>query len=182
MDKREIELAKQNILKDRRRRLVYINQDRVSGQHITESDMKLYSFLKNSNLIGLLVFLLIFGIFGKSIILGLSLMFAIILVAHLYLRFAFLPKRPTVKLGDADFQKMESRDYLKAIEANKFSHIMILIVLALMVLLRFMDQNAPLTGLEFETGRIAIIFFATLAAIQVPDYLKVRKARKQAKQ
>lgn len=178
MDKREIELAKQNILKDRRRRLLYINTDQTSGQHIPDSDMKIYSTLKNSNLIGLLIFLLIFGIFGQSITLAMLIMVSIIVVANAYLMFVFLPKRSTIKLNQADINKMNSVDFLKAREANTFSQITILFVLSLMILLRLFDVNKPLTGLDLQVARFGTIFLMTYAAVLVPRLFKIRKARK----
>lgn len=177
MDKREIELAKQNILKDRRRRLLYLSPDKKTGHHIPESDMRLFSTLKNSNLIGLLVFLLIFGILGKSIILGLGLMVLIIGIAQAYLKFVFLKNKPVIKLAEQDIQKIQSVDYIKAMEANKLSQIIILVVLALMVILRAIDPVNPLVGLDSDAARLSIVVFMTYAAVLVPGYFRLRKQR-----
>lgn len=177
MDKKEIELAKQNILKDRRRRLLYLSPDKKTGQHIPESDMRLFSILKNSNLIGLLVFLLIFGILSKSIIIGLGLMLLIMGLAQAYLKFVFLTKRPVIKLAEQDLQKIQSLDYVRAIESNRMSQIIILVVLSLMVILRAMDTINPLVGLDLQAARLSIVVFITYAAVLLPGYFRLRKQR-----
>lgn len=181
MDKREIELAKQNILKDRRRRFLYLNKDKTEGYHITENDMRIFTLLKNANLVGLLLFLVTFGILNQSIIIGLALMALVIAGAHFYLTLVFLPKRKVIKLNDVDQQKVQSYDFLKALEAHQMSHVLILIVLAAMVFMRLLDRVKPLTGLDLEVARYSTIFFMTYAAIMVPGYLRIRKQRKAAK-
>lgn len=182
MDKREIELAKQNIFKDRRRRLLYLNKEKTEGHHISDNDMRLFSTLKNGDLIALLIFLVIFGIFGQNLILALGFLVGISLVATLILNLVFLPKRNMIKLNETDLKRLQSHDFLKALEAGELSKIIIFVVLSLMILLRFMDTNKPLTGLEFEVARFSVIFFITYAATKLPGYLRLRKARKQASQ
>ena len=178
MDKREIELAKQNILKDRRRRLLYLNSDRTEGHHIQDTDMRFLSTLKNGDLIGLLIFLVLFGIMGQSLVISLAVLVAVSLTATIILNYVFLSKRPIIKLNAVDIAKTKTTDYLKALESNQFSKIIIMVVLALMILLRFMDPNKPLVGLEFEVARFSILFFMTYAAVLVPTYFRLRKQRK----
>lgn len=181
MDKREIELAKQNILKDRRRRLIYLNKEKNGGKHVLETEMRLFSTLKNGYLIGLLVFLIVFGIAGQSILIALGLMLAIAGGAQLYLSYVFLPKRKDIKLNEVDIDKIHSHDFIKALEANKISQIIILVVLSLMIFLRMMDMSKPLVGLELEVARYSMIFFVTFAAVLLPSYYRYRKARRALK-
>lgn len=181
MDKREIELVKQNILKDRRRRLLYLNPEMTEGKHIMEQDMKFFSTLKNGSLIGLLIFLVLFGILAQSLTLSLGIMLFLMIGSYLYLNFVFLPKRKTIKLAEQDIEKTKSYDFIKALEANRLSQIIIVLVLALMIFMRLLDTKKPLVGFDFQLARFCIIYLFTYAAVLMPKFIRLRKQKKTVK-
>lgn len=178
MDKREIELIKQNIFKDRRRRYLYLSKDYTSGLQINEHELKLYSTLKSAYLIALLLFLALFAIFRQSLVLSTLLSAAIMIGASLYLKLVFLNNRNEIKLSEMDQERAHAPEFLKALESHNLTKVILPIGLGLIVFLRLLEANNPLPKLDYELARFLVLFSITYAMMYVPQYLRSRKLRK----
>ena len=177
MDK-ELDLIKDNILKDRRRRYLYLSKDRKSGLQIMEPELALISILKKMPMWAVLVFIIPFGIFKLSLTMSLLIAGLVLLLGTLYFHLIVLKNRHVVELTQSEFDKLNKPEFIKAQKSNALSELLIPIFLILIVVSRALDVKAPLSPLDLTVAKVSIALFAAYSVYIIPKYLKFSKEYK----
>ncbi|AGN24257.1 hypothetical protein K210_03170 [Erysipelothrix rhusiopathiae SY1027] len=83
------ELFKMNMLKDKRRRLLYIIKGKQEGYHILEREMKVMNIITGRNLWVLLGFVMSYGLLRQSLLVSVIVSIVIFIGFYLYEKFFF---------------------------------------------------------------------------------------------
>lgn len=175
MKDRDIELIKQNVLRDRRRRYLYLSKDLSSGLQIFENELKKIAIAKNTYLWAMMAFIVPFGIFRQAIIPSALLAVFIYIVGQSYLNFVFLKNRTEVKLTETEFNNLNHPDMLKARRNHQFSLILIPLLIMLIIFSMMYDEKTPLVGMDIMIAKLGMAVMFAIAAMCVPKFLKLFK-------
>lgn len=178
---KETDLIKDNIIKDRRRRYLYLSKDRQSGLQVMESELPKFTILKKMSLWAVLVFIIPFGIFKLSLTLSLGLALAVYFAGTLYFNLVVLKNRTSIALTPTELTKLDREDLIKAERSNSLSEVLVPLFVVLIIVSRAIDPKAPLTGADTTIAKLAIAFLTAYAVYLFPTYLKHRKRYKQFK-
>ena len=181
MKDRDIELIKQNISRDRRRRYLYLNKDNTSGLQIFENELKKMAIVKNTYLWAMMAFILPFGIFRQAIIPSALLAIAIFVIGQAYLKFIFLKNRTEVKLTETEFNNLNNPEMLKARRNHQFSLILIPLLMLLIIFSMMYDEKTPLVGFDQTFAKFAMAVMFATSGMGFPKFLELHKLYKKYK-
>lgn len=179
MENKETDLIKDNIIKDRRRRYLYLSKDRTSGVQVMEQELAKFTLLKKMSMWALLIFLIPFGILKQSLSVSLIIGLSVYVAGTLYFHLLVLKDRTEIKLTQTEFDKLNSPELIKAERNNILGEILIPLLVVLILFSRALDLKNPITELEMTITKISIAALIGLAAYQVPSYMKFRKRYKE---
>lgn len=179
MENRETDLIKDNIIKDRRRRYLYLSKDRTSGVQVMEQELGKFTLLKKMSMWALLIFLIPFGILKQSLSVSLIIGLSVYVAGTLYFHLLVLKDRTEIKLTQTEFDKLNSPELIKAERNNILGEIMIPLLVILILFSRALDIKNPITDFEMTVTKLCIAALLGLAAYKVPSYMKFRKRYKE---
>lgn len=177
---KETDLIKDNILKDRRRRYLYLSKDHKSGLQLQESELPKFSILGKMSMWSVMIFIIPFGIFKLSLTLSFSIALITYLAGTLYFKIVVLKDRNAIELTETELKKLKDPELIKAQKSAALSEILIPIFLILIIVSRLLDIKSPVSDLDMNVGRFAMAAFAAYSAYLTPKYLKLRKASKKS--
>lgn len=179
MDK-ETDLIKDNIIKDRRRRYLYLSKDRKTGLQIMEQELPRVTILKKMSMWALLVFIVPFGIFKQSLTLSLALAMIVYFAGTLYLRLIVLKNRNEITLTETELNKLNQPAIIKAERSNLLSEILIPTLVVLIIISRALDVKSPLSSMDATVAKIVSAALIAYSVYLLPSYFKLRKRYKAA--
>lgn len=179
MNDQDLQLFKDGVIKDRRRRYLYLSKDKSTGKHIPERDLKKFNLLKSNQLLALLVFIVPYGIFRLDLVYSALAAIAVYGAMWFYLEFVLMKNYQVIKVVDADLEKTESLPYQESLQANALVNFMVsLSVLAIIIINQIQD------GFNLMYGLFAIVLMIVVAGymvLQGRDLLIYRKRVKALK-
>ncbi len=175
MDKETLQLFRNNIIKDHRRRYLFVIKGEQSGYQVMEREMKFVNTYSAKGLYALLVFLMLFGILKQRFVFALLASAAVYLGISLYFKFIFLKDRNTLKIRDEEYKLMDSLAAHKEYKSEAFTHTMIPILMMFIifsVMLQPEKNNNPIDQNLMKLG------LAVLPVYSIQNLFKYIKERK----
>ena len=169
------------MIKDHRRRLLFVNKKEQEGYQVQPSDMKKVGLYSARHLYALMVFLILFGILKQRFVLATAAAALVYGGIELYFRFLFLKDRNIVKIRDKEFAIFSS---LQAHEDNKsdaFVRIFIPLLLVVVIFSVLFDPQVNDNPIDTNLMKFAILILPIYSGQNVFTYFKERKIIKELK-
>lgn len=169
------ELFKMNMLKDKRRRLLYIIKGKQEGYHILEREMKVMNIITGRNLWVLLGFVMSYGLLRQSLLVSVIVSIVIFIGFYLYEKFFFLKDRNIIKISDEDYSKLNSMSALKSKKTDTGSYVVVLLLVIIILLTRNVDGRYTPSEFDLWIMYIGIALLIAMSGYFAIKYLKLRK-------
>ncbi|CAM2796040.1 hypothetical protein [Erysipelothrix tonsillarum] len=173
------ELFKMDMIKDKRRRLLYLIKGKQEGYHIQEREMKIMNIITGRNLWVLLGFVMSYGLLRQSLLVSVVVAIVIFIAFYVYEKYFFLKERNIIKISDQDYAKLTSLSALKSKKSDVGSYVVVPLLVILILVTRNMDGR--FTPTEYDLG-LMYIGIAVLLVISIYYAIQFLKLRKQIKE
>ncbi|QIK70236.1 hypothetical protein G7062_08000 [Erysipelothrix sp. HDW6C] len=143
------DITKYGLIKDKRRRIIWVIKGTNEGYHIPEKDMKSIPILDGKYMWALLIFVLSTGLLKWPLLVSVGLAALVYGAFELYTRFVFLKKKQILKISADDMEKTRNEDALNAQRADYFLALMLPMLMMLILISRQIEPNGGFVGYEF---------------------------------
>lgn len=175
MDKREMDLLKANVVKDRRRRTLYIIKGTQTGYHLQENDLKVAILYGSKSLLIIFPFTLLFGVLKINLLLSLLASAAVFVAVELYFKHKTLKDKAILKINDDDMKKLTTPEYYK----SKSYDILLTAVFAFFFIAMIITGTVEAQTTSSLDWFLAIISSSALGGYLVYNLVKFFAVRKQ---
>lgn len=160
--KEHIDLLRSNMLRDRRRRYLYLTPDKKQGYQIMEFELKFMHYYTSRHLFGIMIFLIPFGIFRVNAFISVGLAAAVLLALEIYFRVFFLKNRPKLDLTEKELDLINSLDGLDIMRSEALTRALMSILLVFIMFSNLAQGGRSENELRFIS--FLMIFFIFYSA------------------
>ncbi|AZK44186.1 MULTISPECIES: hypothetical protein [Erysipelothrix] len=169
------ELFKMDMLKDKRRRLLYVIKGKQEGYHILEREMKIMNIITGRNLWVLLGFVLSYGLLRQSLLVSVIVSVVVFIGFYLYEKYIFLKDRNIIKISDEDYAKLNSLSALKSKKTDTGSYVIVPLLVIIILVTRNADGRFNPSEFDLWIMYIGIVLLVLMSGYFSLQYLKLRK-------
>lgn len=181
MEEETLRNLRNNIIKDHRRRLLYVDKTDQKGYQITAEDMKKVGLYSARNLYALMIFLVLFGIFKLRFIYGLGAAILVYGALEVYFRFIFLKDKNKIKIRDQEYSIFSSLDAQEEKRSEAIVRIVIPLLLMVVMFSVLVDPQVNDNPIDLNLMKIAIVVLPVYAVQNTMKYFQQRKIIKEIK-
>ncbi|CAM3657581.1 hypothetical protein ERUR111494_05510 [Erysipelothrix urinaevulpis] len=182
MNKEEIQQLRNNLIKDHRRRMLYLIKGEQAGYHMNESDLKFVSIYEAKELYSLLIFLVTFGILKQKFILAVGIVVLLNIAIYIYFNKFFLSDKNIIKIREQEYEKLDSLEAHEEFKADAFSKTILplfLVIIIFSVLIKpDANNNNPI---DINLMRATLVLLPVYSVQHFMKYLRERKIVKGMK-
>lgn len=181
LEEETLQNLRSNIVKDHRRRLLFVDKKKQEGYQVQPSDMKKVGLYSARKLYSLMVFLVLFGILKQRFILAIIAAALVLGGLEVYFRYFFLKDRNIVKIRDQEFAIFSS---LAAHEDNKsdaFIRVFLPLLLMVVTFSVLFDPQVNNNPIDINLMKVAILVLPIYSGQNLFLYFKERKIIKEMK-
>lgn len=176
MDFKDEELSRMNVIKDKRRRYLYVVKDKHAGYQLTERTLKYMNFYSNRLMVLLMVFLILFSLLHVDFLILLLILAALYGIIELVVHKWFLPRLNVIKISEDDYQKLSSLEAERLKEQDRFTHAIVALLLAFILVSATFDGTTTYM-FAFEVYLMYTVA-SLLGAYSIYGFIRYFKNRK----
>lgn len=181
MEQEILQNLQNNVIKDHRRRLLYVDKKNQEGLQIVQGDMKKVGLYSARSLYALMIFLVLFGIFKVRFIYALGAGALIYGALELYFKFIFLKDRNKVKIRDQEFEIFDSLPAHEENRTNALVRIFLPLLLMIVIFSVIFDPQVNDNPFDMNLMKAAIVLLPVYSAQHTMKYFNERKIIKTMK-
>lgn len=176
-----MELFANNVIKDHRRRYLFVKKDQQEGYQIMPGELKKVATYGGKNLYALLAFLIIFGILKQRFIYGILASLIIYVGFIIYFKYFFLKDRNTVKIRDQEYQIFSSLEAHEEYKSQAFIRMIIPILIILVIISILIEPGKNANFIDLNLMKFSIAVLIVYMGQHAIKYFKERKTIKELK-
>lgn len=175
MNEETMQNLRNNIIKDHRRRYLFVDKKKQEGLQVMPADMKKVAMYSARSLYALMTFLVLFGIFKLRFVLAITAAAVTYGALELYFRFIFLKNLNSVKIRDEEFAIFDSIEAHEDNKSDAFIRIFLPLLIMLVVFSVIFDPQVNDNPIDMNLMKLAIVILPVYAAQNSVKYLHERK-------
>lgn len=154
-----IDLLRSNMIRDRRRRYLYLKSNKKEGYQIMEFELKFMHYYTSRHLFGTMIFLVPFGIFKINTFISVALTLAFVLGLEIYFRFFFLKNRPVLDLTEKELKLIESLEALDIMRSEALSRALMSLLMVFIMFSNLAQGGRSEAELRFISFLMVLFIF-----------------------
>ena len=181
MDEETLQNLRNNVIKDHRRRLLFVDKKDQEGFQVQANELKKINFYTGRNLYALMIFLVLFGILKLRFVYGLAASAAIYIGLEIYFNYFFLKDRNKIKIRDQEYAIFSSLDAHEEKRSEAIVRIFIPLLLMIVMFSVLFDPQVNDNPIDMNLIKVAIIVLPVYGVQNVIKYFKQSKIIKTMK-
>lgn len=179
LDKETLQNLRNNVIKDHRRRLLYVDKKEQKGYQVLPSDLKKITTYTSRSLYALMLFLVIFGIFKQRFVFGVLAAGLVYGLLELYFNFIFLKDKNILNIRDKEFAIFDSLQAHEDKKSDAFVRIMLPLLLMVVMYSVFNEPLVNDNSIDLTLMKLMILVLPLYSLHNAFNYYKEGKIIKK---